>query len=74
VNDLRKSEGFEIADRIELTLHATARVYDAATRHRDYIGGEVLATRFDVVENHAPAGAATTTIDAEPVWITLRRT
>jgi hypothetical protein len=32
-----------------------------------------LARTFDVVEDHAPAGAATTTVDGEPVWISLRR-
>jgi isoleucyl-tRNA synthetase len=74
INDLRKSNGFEIADRIKVSLHATGRVYSAALQHRDLVAGEVLATEFDVIENQAPAGPATTTIDGEPVWITLQRT
>jgi isoleucyl-tRNA synthetase len=73
VNDLRKTEGFEIADRVALTLHATDRVYAAAAQHHDWIAGEVLATTFTVVEDQAPAGPATTTLNAEPVWISLRR-
>jgi isoleucyl-tRNA synthetase len=73
LNDLRKSEGFDIADRIAVVVHATGRVYDAVARHREWIAGEVLATSFEVVEDRAPSGPATTTIDGEPVWLTLRR-
>jgi isoleucyl-tRNA synthetase len=73
VNDLRKAEGFAIADRVEGAVHATGRVHAAVTKHRDWIAGEVLARSFEVVEDHAPAGAATTTVDGEPVWISLRR-
>jgi isoleucyl-tRNA synthetase len=74
INDLRKANGYEIADRITVSLHAPGRVYGAAVQHRDLIGGEVLATEVEVVENQAPAGAATTTIDGEPVWLALHRT
>jgi isoleucyl-tRNA synthetase len=73
INDTRKLDGFEIADRISATLHATGLVLAAAQRHRDWIAGEVLATSFDVVDNHAPGGPASTTIDGEPVWIVLTR-
>jgi isoleucyl-tRNA synthetase len=73
INDKRKSDGFEIADRIDVTVHATGRVHRAAAQHRDWIAGEVLATSFDVVEDRAPSGAATTTVDGEPVWLALAR-
>jgi isoleucyl-tRNA synthetase len=73
VNDKRKTDGFEIADRIDVSLHATGRVYSAASQHHDWIAGEVLAVSFDVVENRAPSGAATTTVDGEPVWLSLAR-
>jgi hypothetical protein len=42
-------------------------VHAAVTHHRDWIAGEVLARELDVVEDHAPAGAATTTVDGEAV-------
>jgi isoleucyl-tRNA synthetase len=74
INDLRKSEGFALADRITVALHAGARVADAATRHRDYIAAEVLATRFEVDATLPDAGSANATIDGEPVQIVLRRT
>jgi isoleucyl-tRNA synthetase len=73
VNDMRKSEGFEIADRIACTVHATGRVLAAVQRHADWIAGEVLATTFSVRDDAAPSGPATTTVDGEPVWIVLRR-
>jgi isoleucyl-tRNA synthetase len=72
INDLRKTEGFEIADRIRATLHATGPVLAAATAHRDWIAGEVLATTFTVVDR-AGNGPATTTVDGEPVSIALQR-
>jgi isoleucyl-tRNA synthetase len=73
INDKRKLDGFEIADRIAATVHATGAVLAATQRHREWIAGEVLATSFEVVDNHAPSGPATTTIDGEPVWIVLAR-
>jgi isoleucyl-tRNA synthetase len=72
INDLRKAEGFEIADRITATLHATGAVLTAVTRHREWIAGEVRATTFKVVDL-ADNGPATTTIDGEPVSIALQR-
>jgi isoleucyl-tRNA synthetase len=72
VNDQRKAEGFDIADRIVLTLHATGTVLAAATAHRDWITGEVLATTGTIVDR-AGSGPATTTVDGEPVWLALQR-
>ncbi|MCU1426047.1 MAG: Isoleucyl-tRNA synthetase [Actinomycetia bacterium] len=72
INDLRKANGFEIADRIAARIGATGRGYDAIKRHRDWIAGEVLATSFEVTDEDFE-GPATTTIDGEPVWVVLRR-
>jgi isoleucyl-tRNA synthetase len=74
INDLRKSEGFALADRITIGLHAGARVADAATRHRDYIAAEVLATRFEVDTSVLNAASANATIDGDAVQIVLGRT
>jgi len=73
INDRRKADGFEIADRITAALHATGRVHDAAVVHRDWIAGEVLASSFEVVENQVPTGPASTTVDGDPIWLSLQR-
>lgn len=43
VQDLRKSSGFDISDRIRITYTATSLLSDAIEQHRDYIMGEALA-------------------------------
>jgi isoleucyl-tRNA synthetase len=48
VNTLRKEEGFELTDRIVLTVPAAQR--ELADRHGEWIAREVLATSIDVGE------------------------
>ena len=43
VQDLRKSSGFDISDRISITYTGTSKLVDAIEQHRDYIMGEALA-------------------------------
>jgi len=49
LQDLRKSSGLEISDRIAVRLAVPAEKQDWARTHRDLIAGEILATSFDVV-------------------------
>ncbi len=44
LNDLRKTQGFRISDRISVRYHASGRVVEAFERHADYIKSEALAT------------------------------
>src|SRR5262249_11769398 len=69
INDLRKAEGFALADRITVQLAAEGRVADAVARHKEWIAAEVLATSFAVAEG-AP-GTANATIDGESVGVAL---
>jgi isoleucyl-tRNA synthetase len=55
VNELRKSAGLEISDRVRLRLHADGRVEAALHVHRDWIAREVLAVELVV----SPLGEAT---------------
>ncbi|MGH2703990.1 MAG: isoleucine--tRNA ligase [Actinomycetota bacterium] len=55
VQDARKEAGLEISDRIGLYLGAEGRIADAIARHRDWIGGEVLATAM-LDDTPIPAG------------------
>jgi len=71
LNDLRKELGFEIADRIEVTLDGPPSVLDAVAVHRDWIAGEVLATRFEL----APPtdGARSLVLDDHEMTVALHR-
>jgi isoleucyl-tRNA synthetase len=44
LNDLRKTNGFKISDRISVRYHATGDLATVIERHRDWIAGEALAT------------------------------
>ena len=48
INDLRKECGFEISDRIEMTIDGDAAVLSCVTDHKAYIAGEVLARSVTV--------------------------
>jgi isoleucyl-tRNA synthetase len=44
VQRMRKDAGLAVSDRIRLAINGDPAVLDAATTHRDWIAGEVLAT------------------------------
>jgi len=74
LNDQRKAEGLEIADRIRVRLGATGRVGAAAHLHRDWIAREVLAVEFEIVAlTDAGEGATRVDVDGEPVTIEIER-
>jgi isoleucyl-tRNA synthetase len=73
INDQRKAHGFELADRIEAIVRAPGRIAAAARGHAEWIAGEVLAVRFEVVDEEPPAGAANATVDGVPALVQLRR-
>jgi isoleucyl-tRNA synthetase len=72
VNDLRKREGYEIADRIRLRLGVSGWVEAAAHAHRDWIAREVLATEFDVAGTVDPE-AIVVEVEGAPVSFLLAR-
>ncbi|WP_276651694.1 isoleucine--tRNA ligase [Corynebacterium vitaeruminis] len=49
LQDARKASDFEVSDRIEATLYVPADKLEWATRHKDFIAGEVLATSFEIL-------------------------
>ena len=67
VQNARQEAGFEVSDRIVLTLDGDARLLDAARSHQDYIAGEVLATGVEF--GGQPDGAAPVMIDGAPLKI-----
>jgi isoleucyl-tRNA synthetase len=72
LNDLRKSAGFEIADRVMISLIAPPEVAAAVDAHRDWIMGEVLALELTVAER-LDAVTATVDVDEHAVEVHLRR-
>ncbi|HYL53227.1 MAG TPA: DUF5915 domain-containing protein, partial [Acidimicrobiia bacterium] len=72
LNDLRKSNGFALADRITVKLRAPARIAAAANAHHPWIQAEVLAIDFEVDEGAVP-GAGNAVVDGEPVHAELQR-
>jgi isoleucyl-tRNA synthetase len=73
VNDRRKADGLDLADRIRLTIYADGRLAASANRFSDWIAGEVLAVAV-MVEPFAGSGREPeAVIDGEPVAITVER-
>ncbi|MET0628912.1 MAG: isoleucine--tRNA ligase [Acidimicrobiia bacterium] len=75
VNDTRKQDGLEIADRIRLQLWAGGRIEAAAHAHRDWIAREVLAVEFELVAgDRVPDDAShTAEIDGDAVGVSIER-
>jgi isoleucyl-tRNA synthetase len=48
IQDARKTNGFEISDRINISYNASAEVMDAIAADLTHIQGEVLATQMRV--------------------------
>jgi isoleucyl-tRNA synthetase len=50
LQELRKSVGLDVSDRISVVMSVPAQRADWATTHRDLIAGEILATSFEFGE------------------------
>jgi isoleucyl-tRNA synthetase len=55
LNEQRKAEGLDIADRVRVRLGATGRIEAAVHLHRDWIAREVLAVSVEVGDVDEPA-------------------
>jgi isoleucyl-tRNA synthetase len=69
VNDLRKEQGFEIADRVVVQLAGPDDVLAGVRAHESWIRGEVLATEIAIVDQLAEA--TTVTIDDQELRVRL---
>ncbi|MET0699434.1 MAG: DUF5915 domain-containing protein, partial [Mycobacterium sp.] len=58
LQDLRKSTGLDVSDRIAVTMSVPADKADWAQTHRDLIAGEILATSFEFAGADAVPGGA----------------
>jgi isoleucyl-tRNA synthetase len=75
INDARKQQDFEIADRITVAVRTRGAVVTAARRHAEWIAGETLATGFEVAElaDDVLVGPDALVVADEPVLLTLTR-
>jgi isoleucyl-tRNA synthetase len=74
LNELRKTAGLEIADRVTVQVFASGRVEAAVHAHRDWIAREVLAVQFDVATlDAAPNDAARVEVDGDDVAVVVQR-
>ena len=69
LNDQRKAQGLEIADRIRVHLGVSGRVEAAAHLHRDRIASEVLAVEF--VVDPSFRGGVELALDGDAVFVEL---
>lgn len=61
IQNLRKSSGFDITDRISVKLSDNAQIRDAVSEYKEYIAGQVLADSVILEAN--VAGVAITDMD-----------
>ena len=51
IQNLRKSSGFEITDRIKIELEDRPEIHNAVLHCGDYIASQVLATKLELTAN-----------------------
>jgi len=73
VQEGRKQLGFEIADRIHLTVQASPRLSQALEAQREYVMGEVLALEMQAGEHQAEHGRIELAFDGETAVTWLLR-
>jgi isoleucyl-tRNA synthetase len=73
VQDLRKSAGLDVADRIDLFVDASTGLRSAIEAHRDYITTETLTSRLEFAG--PPEGTSITedAFDGEKVTVGLKK-
>ncbi len=73
VQNLRKSTGLDISDRIELGVQGPHEVESAVRRFASYVERETLAVELIHTAQPAPQGTATHNLDGHNVTVTLAR-
>jgi isoleucyl-tRNA synthetase len=71
VQNLRKEQGFEVTDRIELSLEGSDELMSAVRQHEDYLSAETLTER---IQWQPDEGAAEFSIGEYSVRMMIRKT
>ncbi|MHB8511231.1 MAG: isoleucine--tRNA ligase [Actinomycetota bacterium] len=73
VQNLRKSSGLEVSDRIELYLECSDELWSSLQEFKEWIAAEVLATRFDRGTASNAIGTAEVKLSQEKVRISIQK-
>ena len=71
VQDLRKTSGLQISDRILLHYAAPARIADAIEAHAAYLRNELLAERIE--RRHSLEGAIKLSLAGEEIAVRVEK-
>jgi isoleucyl-tRNA synthetase len=63
IQNLRKESGFDVTDKITVTIRKHDSLNEAVNNHKDYIGSQTLAAKIEMVEEISPNGAKPVEID-----------
>jgi isoleucyl-tRNA synthetase len=69
VQDLRKTAGLDVADRIRISAQASAGLKAAIQAHRDYVTAETLAVELRFAKPPAAAATASDEFEGEKVTV-----
>ena len=71
IQKIRKDSGFELTDRIEVTVTAANGMKESLAKYKDYICAEILADKLEIVEAlPADSGPEAIAIDVNEVSLT----
>ncbi len=63
IQNLRKESGFDVTDKIRISIRQHEALNDAVEKHREYIGSQTLAAGIDLVEEMSGNNARQVEID-----------
>ena len=63
IQNLRKDKGFEVTDKISISVLNHAEIKNSLLNNKDYICAEILATSFEIVETMHSSEAVTVEVD-----------
>ncbi len=70
IQNIRKSNGYEITDKIRVTLQSDERINEAVSEFKEYIANQVLAN--DVILNHLTEGIELD-LDEFKLWVKVEK-
>ncbi|MBI5266518.1 MAG: isoleucine--tRNA ligase [candidate division Zixibacteria bacterium] len=73
IQNMRKSSGLEVTDRIEVRVVSSERLKSAAGRYEDFIKAETLARKLEFTDTTAPQGGIEWNINGEKAMITVAK-
>ncbi|MBD3402300.1 isoleucine--tRNA ligase [candidate division GN15 bacterium] len=73
IQNMRKSSGLDVTDRITVYLRPSDRLREAVSRHEEFIRRETLANRIDYIDKDTTDGAKVWNINGEEAVIAVAK-